>query len=248
MFGRRRRRGTESFEISINDLDSPVTVRKSPRARRYTLSVNEAKRAGILTMPAHASTSEAEAFLLRNFDWLRDRLQSMPEAIPFADGVTMPLRGEDHRIGFVGMVSRHGTVWTEAGQRGGRICVAGDERHAPRRLRDWLKREARKDLVDRTGWHAKNLGVTPKRVTVRDQTTRWGSCSASGVLSYSWRVILAPPVVLDYLAAHEVAHLKEMNHSDRFWALVRETMPNMDEGKGWLKKHGNSLYRYGAES
>lgn len=259
------RRKAETFQMSLAGLDAPVTVRRSPRARRLTLSVNEARRGGVLTMPLHVSLEEAGDFLSRHFDWLKDRLDAMPEGVPFADGTVMPLRGLDHIISFAGKGRRQGAVWIETGSgeresaadwSGGRagpdamlpaILVSGGPEHAPRRLKDWLIREARKDLAARSHWHARNLGLSPKRITVRDQTTRWGSCSSSGVLSYSWRVILAPPFVLDYLAAHEVAHLKEMNHSKRFWALVRETMPRMDEGRRWLRKHGNALHRYGVE-
>lgn len=265
MFGARSRRKPETFKMSVRGLDCPVTVRRSARARRFTLSINEARRGGVLTMPVHASMEEAGTFLARNFEWLQDRLSAMPEAVPFAHATVMPLRGLDHALQFVGPARRRGVVWTQTPETGGetpadwsgngggapdmlpRICVAGDPAHASRRLKDWLKREARKDLTARSQWHGKNLGATPKRITVRDQSTRWGSCSATGVLSYSWRVILAPPFVLDYLAAHEVAHLKEMNHSRKFWALVKETMPRMEEGRRWLRKHGNSLHRYGAE-
>ena len=88
------------------------------------------------------------------------------------------------------------------------------------------------------------LGLKPRRVVVRDQTSRWGSCSTARVLSFSWRLIFAPPFVLDYVAAHEVAHLKEMNHGPRFWALVRKTNPRMDEARRWLKRHGAELHRY----
>lgn len=259
------RRRPETFQMTVAGLDAPVTVRRSPRARRLTLSVNDARRSGVLTMPMHVSLEEAGDFVARHFEWLRDRLQAMPEAVPFAHGIVMPLRGLDHEIVFAGKGRRCGAVWTEAsGARAEnptgwsgeahaapdalpRICVAGGLEHGPRRLKDWLIREARKDLTARSHWHAKNLGLAPKRIAVRDQTTRWGSCSANGVLSYSWRVVLAPPFVLDYLAAHEVAHLKEMNHSRRFWALVRETMPRMEEGRRWLRRHGNVLHRYGAD-
>jgi len=255
----------ETFQMSVAGLDAPVTVRRSPRARRLTLSINEARRGGVLTMPMHVSLEEAGAFLSRHFDWLKDRLEAMPQGVPFAEGVVMPLRGLDHRIAFPGSKRGRGSVWVETetcdrenaadwsnGNRESdgplpQICVGGTLEHAPRRLKDWLVREARKDLTTRSHWHAGNLGLKPARITVRDQTTRWGSCSSNGVLSYSWRVILAPPFVLDYLAAHEVAHLKEMNHSKRFWALVRETMPRMDEGRRWLRKHGNALHRYGAD-
>jgi hypothetical protein len=112
---------------------------------------------------------------------------------------------------------------------------------------DWMKRQANLDLNARVAVHADRLDLTPARIVVRDQTTRWGSCSTSGALSFSWRLVLAPPFVLDYLAAHEVAHLGHMNHGPRFWNLVERTMPRHEEARTWLRKHGASLHRYGAE-
>ena len=102
-------------------------------------------------------------------------------------------------------------------------------------------------LSERVQWHAENLGLRPRRVTIRDQVSRWGSCSSARVLSFSWRLILAPAFVLDYVAAHEVAHLKEMNHGPRFWAAVKRTFPRMDEARRWLRRHGAELHRYGLE-
>ena len=124
----------------------------------------------------------------------------------------MPLRGVDHRIEH--RAGARGTVWIEIGEAGVHLlCVAGEEPHLPRRVRDFLKREAKARSGGGEPAAAQALGVAIKRVSVRDQSSRWGSCSSTGVLSYSWRLILAPPFVLDYLAAHEVAHLVEMNHS-----------------------------------
>ena len=127
-----------------------------------------------------------------------------------------------------------------------RLHITGEEEHAPRRLLDWLRRQAHLDLKTRVELHARRLDFAPKRIYVRDQTTRWGSCSTSGALSFSWRLVLAPPFVLDYLAAHEVAHLGHMNHGPRFWALVERTMPRHEEARSWLRRHGASLHRYGA--
>ena len=115
----------------------------------------------------------------------------------------------------------------------------------PRVPRDWLKKQARLDLAERVAIHADNLGQRPKRITVRDQTTRWGSCSSSGVLSFSWRLILAPSFVLDYVAAHEVAHLEEMNHEPQFWALVDMLLENRKPAQKWLRDQGSSLHIYG---
>jgi predicted metal-dependent hydrolase len=141
---------------------------------------------------------------------------------------------------------QRGTVWVETDDAGQRLlCVAGDPPHVDRRIADFLKREARRDLERASSRHADALGVAITRVSVRDQSSRWGSCSNSGVLSFSWRLILAPPYVLDYLAAHEVAHLLELNHSPKFWRLVRRLYPNYERPKTWLDTHGTDLHRYG---
>jgi predicted metal-dependent hydrolase len=156
----------------------------------------------------------------------------------------VPLRGEPHRIEH--RPGERGTVWAELGDDGARtLCVAGEAPHIARRIRDYLKREAKRELEAASRAYAEQLGVKVKRVSVRDQASRWGSCSNTGVLSYSWRLILAPPFVLDYLAAHEVAHLVEMNHSRAFWRVVGRICPNTARAKTWLDTHGADLHRYG---
>lgn len=246
------RRKSETFHMKAEGLDSPVLVRRSPRARRISLTVNEARRGAVLTVPSHTGLEEAGDFLARHFDWLQERLEAIPAAIPFADEAIIPLRGEPHVLAFRPGTRRRGVVWRSEAEENGagddcpRLVVSGAPEHAPRRLKDWLKKQARDDLSDRCSVHAETLNVTPTRITVRDQSSRWGSCSANGALSFSWRLILAPHFVLDYLAAHEVAHLREMNHSDRFWAHVRATCPDTDKAKRWLRKNGASLHSYGA--
>jgi hypothetical protein len=125
------------------------------------------------------------------------------------------------------------------------LCVAGDLPHVERRVRDFLRREAKRDLEAAAHSYAERLGLRLKRITIRDQTSRWGSCSTTGALSFSWRLILAPRYVLDYLAAHEVAHLIEMNHSPRFWRLLDRICPDMLRAKTWLDLNGADLHRYG---
>ncbi|MBV9556676.1 MAG: M48 family metallopeptidase, partial [Pseudolabrys sp.] len=189
------------------------------------------------------SIKEARAFAQKHGGWIAARLQRLPTPVPFVPGVTLPLRGEPHKLVHV---RGRGTVWAEIGDDGSRtLCVAGDEAHFSRRLRDYLKREAKADLEAASRRAATLLGVKIKRVSIRDQASRWGSCSTTGVLSYSWRLILAPPFVLDYLAAHEVAHLVEMNHSRRFWRLVTKIYPQLPRAKAWLDAHGAELHRYG---
>jgi predicted metal-dependent hydrolase len=125
------------------------------------------------------------------------------------------------------------------------LCVAGHAPHVGRRVGDYLKRVAKRELDVASRRAAEQLKVTVKRVSVRDQSSRWGSCASTGVLSYSWRLILAPPFVLEYVAVHEVAHLIEMNHSARFWRLVDAHCPHAAQAKAWLDAHGSDLHRYG---
>lgn len=220
-----------------------VRVRRHRQARRYTLRIHSATREVVLTMPPRGSLKEARAFAEKHGGWIAARIGRLPEPAPFAHGTILPLRGADHRIEH--RPEQRGTVWIE--QAGGEriVCVAGKAPHVARRVRDFLKREAKADLEAASREAAKRLGVAIKRVSIRDQSSRWGSCSTTGVLSYSWRLILAPPFVLEYLAAHEVAHLVEMNHSRRFWRLVERTCPHVTPAKTWLDMHGTNLHRYG---
>jgi predicted metal-dependent hydrolase len=229
----------------IGDLGAPVEVRRHPGARRLTLRVSRTRRTVIVTLPVQCDLDEAGSFITRNIEWVRARLDSLPVPVPFVDGVFIPLRGEPHRVVFTGP-GRRGPVERRATASYPELCVSGQPEHAPRRLKDWLAKEAHRHLDERVDFHAKRLGVAAKRIAVRDQTSRWGSCSTTGVLSFSWRLILAPPEILDYVAAHEVAHLREMNHGPRFWSLVAKTMPALDDAKRWLQIYGMDLHRYGA--
>jgi predicted metal-dependent hydrolase len=239
----RRPPDPQLIEVAFDGEVYAVELRRHAQARRYTLRVRAASRAVVLTMPMRGSVREAKAFADRSGAWIAARLKRLPQAIPFADGLELPLRGVPHRIAH--RASR-GTVWIEPGEPP-LLCVAGDRAHLPRRVRDYLKREAKRDLEAASRKYAAALGVAVKRVSIRDQSSRWGSCTAAGVLSFSWRLILAPPHVLDYLAAHEVAHLVEMNHSRKFWRVVERICPDWQRAKGWLNAQGNALHRYGAD-
>ena len=224
-----------------------VRVRRHAQARRYTLRIHAASREVLLSMPMRGSLREANVFAQKHGAWIAARLKRLPDAAPFAHGALIPLRGVPHRIEH--RRGARGTVWAECGDDGAQLlCVAGETAHVPRRVRDYLKREAKKDLERASRAAAAALGVSLKRISIRDQTSRWGSCSTTGVLSYSWRLILAPPFVLDYLAAHEAAHLVEMNHSRRFWRLVEGINPDVVSAKAWLDAHGGDLHRYGADA
>ena len=237
------RRTPAEIEVAHDGEVYRIALRRLPTTRRYTLRVRAASRDVLLTMPARASLKGAQDFAARHAAWIGARLARLPRPVAFQPGETTPLRGVDHLI--VHRPDARGVVWTEPG--GPLLCVAGAAEHAPRRVADFLKREARRDLAAAVARHAAALGVKPRRLSLRDTTSRWGSCSSTGSLNFSWRLILAPPHVLDYLAAHEVAHMAHMNHSPLFWAVARRLSPDVDRAEAWLKAHGQSLHRFGAD-
>lgn len=226
-----------------------MIVRRVRGARRFTLRVRAATRDVLLTMPFNGSRAAAHEFALRHAAWISVRLARLPRPVPFSPDAIIPLRGVDHRI--CHRPDRRGTVWVEtAAQADGTsfvpaLCVAGGAPHVARRVTDYLAQEARRDLQAAVERHAAALGLPARRVRMRDTTSRWGSCSANGALNFSWRLIMAPPFVLDYLAAHEVAHLVHMNHSSRFWAVTKKLAPQTERAERWLKRHGSALHRFG---
>jgi len=240
----RRPSEPQAIEVVFDKSIYLVRVRRHRQARRYTLRIAAATREVILTIPPRGTMKEARDFAQKHGGWIAARLGRLPETVRFAPGVVIPLRGLAHRITHRRNV--RGTVWAEMDASAERLlCVAGDSPHIDRRIGDFLRREAKRDLEAASQHFATALGVGIRRIVVRDQASRWGSCSTAGVLSYSWRLILAPSYVLNYLAAHEVAHLVEMNHSPRFWRLVQRLCPDHERAKVWLDVHGSDLHRYG---
>jgi predicted metal-dependent hydrolase len=242
-----RKKRARTVALQVQGIGVPVEVRQHAGARRLTLRVSKTRRAVVVTVPSGCRLEEADRFLKTHVDWVRERLGRVPAPVPLADGAAIPVRGCPHRIRFTGPRQGASVVTIERPLLGTpRLLVAGNLDHAARRLKDWLVSEAHKDLDARVAWHARRLGVRARHITLRDQTTRWGSCSASGLLSFSWRLILAPAFVLDYVAAHEVAHLREMNHGPRFWKLVTAAVPRLEDAKQWLRNEGSDLHRYAA--
>lgn len=229
-----------------------VTLKRAPTARRFTLRVRFAARDAVLTMPQRASMQEACAFAERNAAWIAVRLKRLPDTIPFAHGSILPLRGVDHLL--LHQPEKRGVVWTEplndtqvdGANAEMALCVSGRAEHVHRRIHDHLKREARRDLEDAVARHTQTLDLAPRSVGLRDPISRWGSCSSAGALNFSWRLIFAPPFVLDYLAAHEVAHLVHLDHSPKFWALTHRLSPAVERAENWLATHGAHLHKYGA--
>ena len=235
----KKRSAPVSFPILAGDSMVEVTVRRNARARRYTLRLDRRGDGAVVTIPRRGTIAEAKAFVARHAGWIAERLAARLEMaeVPLA----VPIRGVDHRIESTG--SPRGRIRLLALEDGPAVEVPGEAPHVRRRLVDHLKKEARADLASAVARHAATLGVRPTAIRLKDTTSRWGSASARGVLAFSWRLIMAPPFVLDYVAAHEVAHLKEMNHSNRFWTICERLCPATEPAKDWLKKNGAGLHR-----
>jgi predicted metal-dependent hydrolase len=232
-------------QVDIDGKRVNVAVRVSQRSRNYRLSIPHAG-GPLLTVPRYGNWREASDFLYRQVPWLAARLKRAVKPVIFRAGARIPVRGVEHRIVATGTVRGHVEVYEENGET--LLAVPGEPAHRARRLTDWLKLEAQKDLNRRVAIHAKRLNVEVTSISLRSQTTRWGSCSTNGRLNFNWRLVMAPPYVLDYVAAHEVAHLVEMNHSDAFWATVERTLPSMERGRAWLRAHGRQLMVYGIDA
>jgi predicted metal-dependent hydrolase len=189
--------------------------------------------------PKGVARRDLLAFAQEKQAWIASRLDALPAAIPFIDGAEIPLQGVMHRISHQ-PTARRG-VWAEDGM----LYVSGQAEYVNRRLRDYLRKQAEAVITPQALTLAQRLGRPVGRLSFRDGRSRWGSCSARGDLSFSWRLILAPPEVLTYVVAHEVAHLAEMNHSPQFWAVVAQLAGDVSVQKRWLKENGSALHLYG---
>lgn len=222
--------------IRIGDPALEVWLRHSPRARRMVLRVAHSGRDAVLTLPPGVPLAKAHLFLCEQEAWLRGKLALRPGLASVRDGSVLPL-GD-------------GSLTIRAGE-GGRLARIGDTLRVPGPAEDlpvrvaaWLREQAREACVAACDRHAAAIGRPMGRITLRDPRSRWGSCTAGGDLMFSWRLVLAPSAVLDYVVAHEVAHLAELNHSERFWRVVRRLCPGFEAQRDWLRRHGAGLHAY----
>lgn len=213
-----------------------LTLRRSPRARRVSLRVSGLDGRVTLSVPRGMREADALDFAQSRSDWLRAQLARQPECVTVAPGLDLPLEGRLRRIAAGG--GRSVRIGEDA------IHVPGPETRMAACLAGWMKARARDRLVAASDMYADRVGRRYSRITLRDTRSRWGSCSSQAALSYSWRLIMAPPEVLDYVAAHEVAHLVEMNHSRAFWAVVTDLFPGHEAPRKWLRREGAALHRY----
>ncbi len=230
--------------VEINGSRVPVALRHNPSARRMILRVEGGRSADdpdkiAVTLPKRASVREALQFVESKAEWIEDSLANLPQRIAIADGVVIPFLGMDMRIHHH-PDARRGVWRDETG-----IHASGDIEFLPRRVTDWIKREARREITLRVADKTTRLGHQAGRISIRDTRSRWGSCASNGNLSFSWRLILAPEFVFDYVIAHEVSHIAEHNHGANFWRLVDGLTSDMAGAKRWLRHNGERLHRYG---
>lgn len=210
-----------------------ITLRRSARARRFSLRVSQLDGSITLTLPVRAREAEAIAFAREKAGWLQAAVARSPGVQRPSFGQPFPVEGR--ALILTPALLRSPRVEGEA------LLLPADPERLGVRLETWLKHNARQRLQRATEHYAAQVGRRFGSITLRDTRSRWGSCTASGDLNYSWRLIMAPPAVLDYVAAHEVAHLVEMNHSPDFWAVVERICPGYAPLRGWLRRHGNEL-------
>lgn len=234
-----------SSQTEIETIDGrrvPLKLVVNPRARHVSVRIDPTRREAVATAPSQRQIKHAVQFAAERASWIATELARLPQGVSLAPGAIAPFRGAPHLL-----VYEHGRIAprVEEGDPARLVAPAPDPALFEARLLRFFKDQARVALLQSVARHAETLGVKPARIQVKELRSRWGSCSADGVLAFAWRIVLAPPFVLEYLAAHEVAHLKEMNHSRRFWAQVRRCVPDFELGRDWLHRHGCALHAVG---
>lgn len=243
---KKTRGGTQSANLKrallrIDGEPVEVILRANPRAHRFIVKVDPATGQVSVVAPSRRSLDRAFDFARGEREWIAGRLADVPKPVPLALGHKLMYRGTEHLL----REGKNGrTVWIDSAADEPTIRVQGRAEHATRRVQDWLKREARRRITERAHEYGAMLDVKPRCITIRDTISRWGSCSTSKSLSFSWRLIMAPPHVLDYVVAHEVTHLRAMHHGPGFWKLVDELVSHSQRSQAWLSENGAVLHRY----
>lgn len=226
--------------IDLGGRSVPLTARVNRRARRLIVTVDSVAGRVIVTAPSKRALPEALDFAKAKSPWILRQLSENAAARPFHDGLVFPLRGAAITV------VNSGPARSGVRLEGSELIAGGEARHLNRRITDWLKAEARRALTERSDHYASLVGRRRGPITIRDTRSRWGSCTREGALSFSWRLILAPLPILDYVAAHECAHLVHLDHSPAFWRLLKSLDVDAKAARRWFSENGQDLYAYGA--
>jgi len=229
-----------SFVIKHSDgsnVTFPVEFVRSLKAKSIKITPQLVKKVIRVTYPVYVLRSRAVDFLEKQKDWIAKQLEKVPEEVKICDGAKITFLEKEYKI--MNIPNARRGVWFEDAY----IFVSGDVEFLNRRVKDFLKEEMKRYLTEKVRYYAKKIGRNFSRVTVKDTVSRWGSCTNTGNLSFSWRLGFAPLFVVDYIVAHEVTHLSYMNHSSDFWRMVKRICDsNVDEAQDWLARNGIYLY------
>lgn len=230
---------TNKYIINVDGRNFPLIIKQNARAKRCILRVDHIKNAINITIPKYTSYKKGIKFAESQIPWIKSQIAKIPEKRPFYDGMEITIAGQTKTIKRA-TLSQKGTK-----QSNNMIIFSGKEEHFNRRVIDFIKKEAKTTFNEIGLQMAKKLGTPVKKISAKDTTSRWGSCNSAKNISLSWRLMLAPYEVMEYVIAHEVAHLVELNHSEKFWKIVNTLTPNTTQAQKWLKNNGNSLHLYG---
>lgn len=230
-----------------NDTKIPsfVKVKKSSRARRMALRLDAKERVFHLVLPRGMSVKSAQPFIEEHERWMREKLRDLPRPVSFQHGEVLPIFGRNRTIR---IIKRKTLKTTDVILKHNEILVVTHLDDPTQKIKRALAKWAKERLTELSHEKAAEMGGTIKSIHVRDTKSRWGSCAEDGGLSYSWRLIFAPNEALDYVVAHEVAHLRHMNHGRHFWNLCRALSDDFLEGQYWMQNYGQDLMRYGYDA
>lgn len=219
------------------ELGFAIKVVKSPLAKRLTLRIDEKNRIPVLTLPRYCSSRKAVEFVDNHRDWIQNMLARIPVAGQFENGESISVMGQK-------VIISHNSKQRGAVLQDGFLIIGGEPEFLHRRVCDFLKKYAAKELYKLSLRKAKQIDCSVHHVVLKDTKSRWGSCSSKSNINYNWRIVLAPTHVIDYLVSHEVAHLAHPDHSQAFWDCVAFLCPDYENGRRWLKIRGKELYRW----
>jgi len=228
-----------TFEPLHSDIDFPVRWRHSARARRLSLRVDPATGHVIVTLPGPAHRASAIRLILSRRDWIMLQRQALKPIPAIADGTLLPY-GDDLLT-----ITHRPDLRSGTHRLGQTLLVSGDHAFMARRVIDFVRQEAQRIIPPAVRGHATAMNVAPSAIALRDVKSRWGSCTRTGRIMLSWRLVMAPLFVRDYVIIHELAHLTHFNHGPDFWKRVERFMPRRHEAEGWLRTHGTGLLRLG---
>ncbi len=224
--------------LEVNTNRIPLVVRRNRRAKRIYLRYNPTDHNFSLTLPQRARIADGMDFIRHKSDWIAETLQQMPAKKTLKPGVVIPVLGEKCRLRYDPDMRNLFAL------KDGQLIISGPREQWDKRVEDALKKIVRNEIAGLAEVKAAEIHRRVRRITLRDTRSRWGSCSSDANLMFSWRLIFAPYEVLDYVVAHEVAHLRHLNHSPAFWDVVSLLCPDYMDWKDWLQLHGKELYRF----